>query len=400
MLTRRELLKHSALLSLSPLVPQFLAGTARAAGAERDRRVLVVVQLDGGNDGLNTVVPFRDENYARLRPKLQIATDRLIKVSDEIGLHPSLRSAGKLLDDGRLSLVQCVGYPNPDRSHFRSMAVWQSARLDERDHGQYGWLGRTLDTFGDQAESPQAVYAGAGELPVTLWARRASVAAISSPADFALAVPAEMLRGAIASPASADEISRRVARASDEAFITAEKLTSAIEPPQQKRAGNYGSSNIGEQLKLIATILKADSPARVFYASQSSYDTHAAQMNEHGQLLRNLSDALRGFHDDLAAAGLADRVLVLAFSEFGRRAAENDSAGTDHGAAGPVLLSGPKLTAPLHGPAPNLAALDEGDVKMAIDFRQVYATVLDRWLDVRPRDVLAGNFEQLPLFRA
>ncbi len=153
-------------------------------------------------------------------------------------------------------------------------------------------------------------------------------------------------------------------------------------------------------MKVIAALLKADSSARVFYASQSGYDTHAVQSNDHAQLLRTLATALKGFLDDMAASGLADRVLVLAFSEFGRRAAENDSAGTDHGAAGPVLIAGDSVAGGIVGPTPNLADLVEGDVRMAIDFRQVYATLLDRWLDVRPADVLAGDFAPLPLLES
>jgi len=400
MLTRRDLLKRSLLLSLAPAVPAFLARSARAAAAERDRRLLVVVQLDGGNDGLNTVVPVRDENYARLRPKLALKVDRLIKLNDEVSLHASLKGAGNLFDDGRLAIVQGVGYPNPNRSHFRSMAIWQSARLDEADHGQYGWLGRTLDRAAQDAAEPQAVFAGAGAAPVALWGRRASVATIASLDDLTLAAPADALRGSLALAEQSDDLTRLVARASDEAFVTAERLAALALVPTAKQSSGYGQSNLAEQLKVISALIKADSPARVFYTSQGGYDTHAVQANDHARLLRNLGDSLKGFLDDLTAAGLAERVLVLCFSEFGRRAAENDSSGTDHGAAGPVFVAGPNLAAGMLGPTPNLAELVEGDVPMAIDFRQLYATILDRWLDVRPADVLAGEFAQIPLFKA
>lgn len=399
MLTRRELLKQSALLSLAPCVPAFLTRAARAAEPQRDRRVLVVIQLDGGNDGLNTVVPFRDENYARLRPKLAIKPEQLIKLSDDVALHPSLKSAGKLFEDKRLSIVQGVGYPNPNRSHFRSMAIWHAARLEESDHGQYGWLGRCLDQRVAPETSPDAVYAGAGAVPVALWGRRSTTAAISSLDDLSLAVPAEMLRAAATEPVGASDLAQLVARANDEAFTTAERLTAVTREPQ-KAAGGYGDSRLAQQLKVISALLKADSPARVFYASQSGYDTHAVQLNEHAQLLRTLAAALKGFLDDMAASGLSDRVLVLAFSEFGRRAAENDSAGTDHGAAGPVFLAGDGVAGGIIGPTPNLGDLVEGDVRMAVDFRQVYATVLDGWLDVRPADVLAGEFAPLPLWKS
>lgn len=396
MLTRRELLERSLLLSLSPVVPAFLARAARAAAAERDRRVLVVVQLDGGNDGLNTVVPFRDENYARLRPKLHIPTDRLVKLNDDVGLHPSMKAAGNLFDDGRLAIIQGVGYPNPDRSHFRSMAIWQSARLDEADHGQYGWLGRALDAESARAAGPHAVFAGSGSAPVALWSRRATVASLASIDELSLAAPGDLLRGAQVLPDGAGELARFVSRSADDAFSTAERLSAVTEASHHAASSGYGSSSIAEQLKLIAALIKADSPARVFYTAQSGYDTHAVQANEHAGLLRGLAGGLKAFLDDMTASGLADRVLVLAFSEFGRRAAENDSSGTDHGAAGPVFVAGPKLASGLLGPTPNLSDLQDGDVRMAIDFRQVYATILDRWLDVRPAEILGGQFEPLP----
>ena len=197
--------------------------------------------------------------------------------------------------------------------------------------------------------------------------------------------------GASAVPEDASELARLVARTSDEAFSTAERLATLAQAPHSKRGTGYGESTLAEQLRTIAALIKSDSPARVYYTAQSGYDTHAGQANDHARLLRNLSDSLRGFVDDMAANGLAERVLVLAFSEFGRRAAENDSAGTDHGAAGPVFVAGPNLATGLWGPAPNLAELQEGDVAMAIDFRQVYATILDRWLDVRPATILGGE---------
>ena len=399
MLTRRDMLKRSALVSCAPLVPTFLTRAASAAHVEADRRILVVIQLDGGNDGLNTVVPYRDVNYARLRPKLQIKPDRIIKVNDEIGLHPAMKAAGELLDSGRLAIVQGVGYPNPNRSHFRSMSIWQTARLDEADHGQYGWLGRTLDSRGAGQTGPQGVFVGSGSTPLTLWSRRSTVAALQSGDDLALQASGELLQSALKSADSATELERFVAQSSENAFATAQRLSTLVDLPRGVVGNGNSQSRLAEQLQLISALIKSDCHARVFYTVQSGYDTHAAQLPEHFDLLRGLSTALKTFLDDLAASGLADRVLVLAFSEFGRRAAENDSEGTDHGAAAPVFLAGPTLAKSIIGPQPNLTDLQDGDVKMAIDFRQVYATILDQWLDVRAHDVLAGEFEPLPLFK-
>jgi uncharacterized protein (DUF1501 family) len=400
MFNRREMLRRSALLSLSPMVPTFLAQAAQAAGAEKDRRILVVIQLDGGNDGLNTVVPYRDENYAKLRPKLKVAANRVVKLSDEVGFHPSMKAAGQLFDNGRLAVVQGVGYPNPNRSHFESMAIWQSAQLGEKDQGQYGWLGRALDICAAGEIGPHAVYAGGGTTPVTLWSRRSAVATLRSLDEMEMTAPAETLRAAAKSNMSDGDLMQYVSRSADGAFTTAQRLTAIAETPKRTGTATYPDSQLAAQFKLISALIKSGGQARVYYTLQSGYDTHASQQYDHAELLRVLADAVKAFVDDMTASGLDDRVLLLAFSEFGRRAAENASEGTDHGAAAPVIVAGPKLADGLIGPAPNLADLEAGDVKMAIDFRRVYATILDQWLDVRPQAVLAGQFDTIPLFKA
>ncbi len=398
MLNRRQLLQQSVLLSLSPIVPAFLTRTAQAAGNEKDRRILVVLQLDGGNDGLNTVVPYGDEHYAKLRPKLQIKTDRLIKVNGEIGLHPALKPAAKLLDASRMAIVQGVGYPNPNRSHFVSMSIWQTARLQESEHGQYGWLGRALDVGAGPENAPQGILVGSGSVPVTLWGRRSTIASVRSLEDLALATPAGIMRAAAGKPSG--ELARWAADASDSAFSTVERLSALAAHDSPSSKSGYPDSQLAQQLQLVAKLIRSGSAARVFYAVQTGYDTHATQQYVHYDLLRDLADGLKAFVDDLTVDRLADRVLVLAFSEFGRRAAENDSEGTDHGAAAPLILAGPTFAQGLLGPVPNLTDLQDGDVKMGIDFRQVYATILDQWLAVRPEEVLSARFERLPLFKS
>ncbi len=189
MLTRRALLKRSALLSLAPTMPAFLSRTAMSAPADRDGRVLVVVQLDGGNDGINTVVPYGDEEYARHRRELRLPTDRICKLTDQVGLHPAMRRAADLVEDGRLAIIQGVGYPNPDRSHFRSMAIWQTARPDQPGPEVHGWLGRALDGTG-VTNGPSAVFVGDRDLPRAVRGRRTVTASFADPADLALAIPA------------------------------------------------------------------------------------------------------------------------------------------------------------------------------------------------------------------
>jgi uncharacterized protein (DUF1501 family) len=401
MLTRRGLLQRSALLSLAPAVPGFLARTARAARPVRDDRVLVVVQLDGGNDGINTVVPFGDADYARHRKELRLPVERLCKLTAGVGLHPAMRRAADLVEDGRLAIVQGVGYPNPDRSHFRSMAIWQTARLDREGHDGHGWLGRALDAAGGgagvgAAHGPAAVFVGERELPRSLRGRRAVTASFADPADLALAIPAAA--GAAPGRPTGDDLRSFVDRTVTSAYATAEELAAASRRGAEA-AARYPASEVGKYLELVARSIKAGAAARVYYVIQPGYDTHAVQVPTQARLLGDFARAIRAFLDDLAAAKLADAVLLMAFSEFGRRPAENGSLGTDHGTAGPVFLAGPAAKAGLIGETPRLGELVDGDLKWSIDFRRVYATLLDRWLGLPAETVLGQRFEPLPILK-
>jgi uncharacterized protein (DUF1501 family) len=410
MLTRRDFLKGSSLLALAPAVPAFLTRPARAAPSNRDGRVLVVVQLSGGNDGINTVVPYADEAYPRLRQQLRLPTAEIKKVNDRVGLHPALGDFAKLLDDGRLAIVQCVGYPNPSRSHFKSMAYWHTARLDIQDDNPKGdqfvpglvsgpgWLGRALDAAPAPADrAPASVSVGLGPQPVALRGGRAASAALSRLDDLALAGdfnPADALPGA----GSGDDVRAFVRRSLLDAYATAERLWEAARA--EDAGSRYPASGLATDLRLVARLLKAGFGTRVYYVEQGGYDTHAAQLATHERLLAELAGAVRAFLDDLKAAGLAERVAVLCFSEFGRRAAENGSYGTDHGTAGPVFLAGGRVHGGLVGATPSLGDLENGDLRTGIDFRRVYATALEDWLGLPARMVLAGDFERLPLFRS
>jgi uncharacterized protein (DUF1501 family) len=392
MLTRRDLLRGSAFLSLAPVVPGFLTRTARAAEPERDGRVLVVLQLDGGNDGINTVVPFGDEAYAKHRRELRIPADTLCKVGDGIGLHPSLRAAADLLEDGRLAIVHGVGYPNPDRSHFESMRIWQTARPGRPGGDALGWLGLALDAA-PRGDGPDAVHVGGENLPRALFARRATSTSFADASDLALALPAPPDGG---SPAG-DDLAAFVNRTVTNAYATAAELEAAAARGADASA-RYPDTGLANRLGLVARSIKAGSSARIYYAIQSGYDSHAVQLPTHSRLLREFAGAVRAFLDDLAAAKLADRVVLMAFSEFGRRPEENGSAGTDHGTAGPVLLAGPGVRPGLIGACPSLTDLDDGDLRAAVDFRRVYASVLG-WLGLPSEAALGGAFASLPLLR-
>lgn len=386
--TRRSFLR-SSVLALAPTVPLFVARSARAAAPDRDARVLVVVELDGGNDALNTAVPFADESYARLRPTLRLAPKTVVRLTDAVGLHPALRPLDTLLQAGHLAALPGVGYPNPSRSHFESMAVWHSARPAAADpRAGYGWLGLALD------EGRGDLLAVGGEVPAALRGRRSAAVAFDRADDLLLADPAAVACG-IGSEPAADLLG----------FVRRELVDARTAADRLGRLGGRGAgtgyprTGLAERLGLVARLLKADLGARVFYARQPGYDTHSQQQYTHAGLLGEFAGAVAAFFADLKAANLADRVALLAFSEFGRTVRENGSRGTDHGTAGLVLLAGPGVRGGLAGPVPSLTDLDGGEPKMGTDFRRVYAAALRDWLGVPAEAALGGRFDPLPLFR-
>jgi uncharacterized protein (DUF1501 family) len=391
MTTRRQFLQQSAIVSLAPLIPTFLARAADATAAKADDRVLVVLQLDGGNDGLNTVVPFADPLYEKHRRELRLDAKSLVKLNDSVALHPQLKPAAALWEKGQLAIVQGVGYPNRNRSHFESMAIWHHARVPTAEHDGIGWLGRAGDQLPRPASGAAAAFVGEETLPVALRGRRSASLALQDESDLKLTGPATDVQASQAS-----DVAAFVHRSVAESFYAARRF--ADSEAGAGATAKYPDSKLGGKLRLVSRLLKLGGGTRVYYVTQTGYDTHAAQAFTHLRLLDELADALVAFLADLEACGIADRVAVLAFSEFGRRVEENASAGTDHGAAGPVFLAGRPVRGGLVGDHPSLANLDDGDLKPAIDFRRVYATVLDQWLGVPPRTCLVSDHQQLPLF--
>jgi uncharacterized protein (DUF1501 family) len=400
MLTRRAFLRSSTLVALAPTVQGFLAQTARAARPERDGRVLVVIELSGGNDGINTVVPYADEGYAKYRKHLRLPKSSLIRVNDQVGLHGSFRDAGRLLADGRLAVVQGVSYPNPSRSHFEGMAVWHSARREASGHKGPGWLGRALDEGKGPADgSPASVYVGLDSPSAALRAGRAVPSSLAHPDDLVLSTDVHP-RKVTGAPGPGDDLRAFVRRSMLDGYAAADRLGEMARA--KDGAAAYPAGELGGALRLVARLMKAGFGTRVYYTKHTNngYDTHSAQLVPHAHLLGELAGALRAFLDDLKAARLEERVAVLVFSEFGRPVQENASLGTDHGTAAPVFLAGGRVRGGLVGATPSLLDLQGGDLKAAFDFRQVYATILDEWLGLPSRTVLGGTFERLPLFRA
>lgn len=410
MLTRRQLLATGLqglpLVALGSSVPNFLASTAHAAERSSADRVLVVVQLSGGNDGLNTVVPYSDDLYAANRIALRIATDAVHKIDDNLGFHPRMKGFAELLKAGHLSVVQGVGYDHPDRSHFRSMDIWHMAQQDDA-HARLGWLGRCLDCTPSLTGSDvPGLHIGGGQLPLALESRETVVASVETVDGFRLrteggAVPLSALRSlaeAERAP-SASPMLDFLRRSTLAAYVSSEQVRQALEG--ESSAVRYPENfNLARKLQNVAKLIDAGLSTRIYYVSLDGFDTHANQLQTHAELLGEWSESVSAFVRDLQARGHADRVLVLSFSEFGRRVKENASEGTDHGAAAPVFLAGGRVQGGVLGKQPSLKDLDhDGDLRHHTDFRRLYATILDGWLGCPHERVLSQRFEPLPLLR-
>jgi len=406
--TRREFLHCGAaglsFVGLGGAAGGMLARAADAAAkARRTDGVLVVVELAGGNDGLNTLIPFEDAPYYKARPTLGIPKKDALKLSDRVGLHPRMGGMAELFKEGRLAIIQGVGYPEPDRSHFRSMEIWQTGSTAKRP-ATAGWLGRYLDATRPPQDDPAALrgLALTGQLPQAFRADSAVVPVVGQldglAGEAAEGGPGAMLRRLSTSGGPAAGPVAFLRRQAGAVYQAADRLKAATERSQP--GADYPEGDLAAQLRRAAQILGGDVGVRVLFASQDGYDTHATQAEGHGALLEGLSQALAAFDKDLAARKLADRVLVLVFSEFGRRVDENASRGTDHGAASVGFLHGAGVRGGLAGAYPSLETLGEGDLIHTTDFRSVYATLLDRWLGCPAEAVLGQAFPPLDLVRA
>jgi uncharacterized protein (DUF1501 family) len=418
--TRREMLRlglgSSALLACGPTVPLFLARSASALAEDRATakgRVLVVVQLDGGNDGLNTVVPYRDDEYRKRRPKLSIPAAEVKKVDDRVGLHPQLDAFAKLLEQQRLAIVQSVGYPNPNRSHFDSMAIWQTARTTV-DKAAPGWLARAIDRrpgSGSGGDAPGLHIHESFPLPRALAGGRQVVPSMARLEQFRRRLGLPQGPEAAAQVEALDHLARQergepgsllqfVERCSVITYASSARLERVQQDASAAKVQYPEFYGLARRLRVIAQLVKAGLSTPIYYTHLDGFDTHAGQLQTHAGLLRELGASLQAFLDDLEKSGESERVVVLVFSEFGRRLGENGSGGTDHGTAAPVFLLGRPVKPGLHGPYPDLTRLEDGDPIHAVDFRRVYATLLDKWLSVPHREVLGEGFESMGVLRA
>ncbi|MCC7425243.1 MAG: DUF1501 domain-containing protein [Planctomycetaceae bacterium] len=404
-LNRRSFLASSS-IAVGLGLPEVFRRAALAAPASDQpggkQTVLVVVQLTGGNDGLNTVIPFRDPAYHAARPSLKQPADKVKRLNDDVALHPSLGGLASLWEGSRLGMVQGVGYPNPNRSHFESMDVWHKA-TDSREQ-RYGWLGRMHAQLGPAG---MALHIGSGDPPLALFGPTGNAPSVKSLDEYQLRVapkgddPARraLIEGFAnsASPPK-NELLALVKESARETYRSSQRL--------REKAGKYDtpvvypSTNLGNRMKLIARLITAGVPERLYYTTHDGFDTHAIQEQFHPGLLQDLGDSIAAFHKDVAHHGDEKRVVVMTFSEFGRRVKENASQGTDHGAASQMFLVGDTVKAGVTGKHPSLTDLDDGDLKHHTDFRSVYGTLLEKWLGIPHEPVLGAKYPELDLLRA
>ena len=401
-LTRRDFMKSAAVFSALGVAPQFLTQTVEGAAQSihgfRDDRVLVVVQLGGGNDGLNTLVPYGDDAYYRARPNLGLKRERLIPVNDYLAFNDRLRDMMKLYENGNLAVIQGTGYPNPDRSHFRSMEIWHTASDSDEFLGT-GWIGRYFDHHCSGSARPQVGAALGKERPQAFDGEEGYGVAFEQPSRFGW----QPGRGADnkqnfarinTGNHGADETLDFLRHVTSNAIMSSEEVREAA---NRGKAQGAAGRQVSNALKQVAGLIRGNLATRIFYVSTSGFDTHAGQAGQHDNLLTQVGKGLMEFQAQLEKDGNADRVMTMVFSEFGRRVRENQSGGTDHGTAAPMFLMGKNINPGLYGRYPSLTDLQSGDLKHNVDFRQIYATVLNDWFGVDSTSVLGREFKNLPI---
>lgn len=399
-LTRRQFVALSApaLVTFGSTTPRFLAQAAETIRTKQHDKILVVIQLSGGNDGLNTIVPYKHDAYRKARPTLAIPPADVLKINDEFGFHPAATGLNDLLQENRLAIVQGVGYPNPNLSHFESMDIWHTC-LRKSENRPDGWLGRAIDSLQEsQNLDIPALHLGPNKQPFALASRLSRVPSVRSLEQFRLDLQnresLQQIRTNVTAPRQvSSSLLDFVQSSTDTAINVSQKLLEVSKGYTTQVT--YPDSALGTQLKTVAQLIDAELSTRIFYVELDGFDTHSQQGDAHAALLRQLGDALSAFLSDMNQHGHGDRVLAMCFSEFGRRVAENASQGTDHGRAAPLLLAGNQVHSGLIGEHPSLDNLEQGDLRFHTDYREIYAAVLEKWLNVSSLEVLHGNFKPL-----
>jgi len=406
LVTRRNLIKGGTMIAVGMVAPGWLATIAEADVMRKAKgekasgdTVLVVCQFSGGNDGLNTVVPYASKAYYTLRPTIGIAESKVLKLDEHLGLHNGLTGLHELYKEGKVAIINNVGYPKANRSHFKSMEIWQSASPE--GELKDGWIGRHFDAVAAHNPLNPVVALGLStEKPLALAGQAASIPCFASLADLKNMVgdpdTEKMLREMQGTDAPEGSATRAVQQASKSALDAISVLDKQLSGYAPK--GVYGNDSFGQGFKQIAQLIATSPQTRVVYFSAGGFDTHARQPDQHEKLLNGFGNALNAFQREMEAIGKADKVVTLVFSEFGRRCQENASQGTDHGQAAPMFLVGSKVKGGIHGPIPDLDHLSDGDIAFTQDFRGVYAATLDEWMGGDSAVVLGQKFAPVDVF--
>ena len=395
LIKRKQFIQVGSLATASMMLPKFLKAFETGQMVPPGNKVVVVLQLSGGNDGLNTVIPIRNDIYYKLRPRLGIKRDKALSLTDETGLHPALPAFKAMYDDGSLAIINNVGYPNPDRSHFRSMDIWHTAS-QSNEYWSNGWVGRYLDAQCSGCDKPTQAIEIDDVLSLALKGNNLKGIAVKDPRRLYGTANEKFFRDVMKN--HKDEAGEQPV---DYLYKTmAETLSSADYIFQQSKLhptnAEYPKSELGNSLKTIASLIYSEINTKVYYVSLGSFDTHINQDMQQQRLFTEMNDAVNAFVTDLKTQRRFDDVLLFTFSEFGRRVEQNASNGTDHGTANNMfLVSGGLKQRGLINPLPDLGDLNEGDLKYNIDFKDVYATILNKWLKADDRLILNNKYNYM-----
>ena len=393
---RRDFLRNSAIVSGAFMMPAFLKPfEAMAMNDLAGYKNLVIIQLSGGNDGLNTIIPYGNDIYYQKRKTIAVNQTDIVKLNDMQGLNPSLSALKDIYDQGYMSIINSVGYPNPDRSHFRSMDIWQTAR-DSTQFLTTGWIGRYLDS-NCQPGKPYTAIEVDDTLSLAMKGAKMKGVAVQDPYKLYQTTREPFFKDLVHNHDQANLSEDNLGylyKTMIETYSSADYIQNTSK--LYKSTADYPATPFGNQLKTVSKFINSGLQTRVYYVSLSGFDTHVGQQNQQGRQLKIYGDAVAAFITDLKQTGKLDDTLVMTFSEFGRRVEQNASNGTDHGTANNVLVYGGKLKkAGIYNDAPNLTTLDNGDLEYQVDFRDVYATLLDKWLNVNNSQVLNKSFAGL-----
>ncbi len=392
-LKRKEFIQLGSLATASLMMPKFLSALQKPMMVPQGNKVVVVIQFSGGNDGLNTVIPVRNDIYYKERPKLGIAKTDALSLTDEVGLNPALTGIKELFDDGSVGILNNVGYPNPDRSHFRSMDIWHSAS-ESNEYINTGWLGRYLDAQCNGCDKPTQALEVDDILSLALKGENIKGLAVKDPRRLYSSSNEKFFKDINAAHHQGEETADYLYKTMSETLSSADYIfqQSKLHPTDQ----TYPNTELGKNLKTIASLIFSDINTKVYYVSLGSFDTHVNQNDKQKRLFTELNDAIKAFTSDLKKKNRFDDVLMMTFSEFGRRVTQNASGGTDHGTANNMFfISGGLKEKGILNEMPDLTDLNDGDLKHKVDFKNVYATVLNKWLSADDKTILGKQYDHL-----